>query len=1013
MRLKRAIGFCVLSVTSSIWASVAHAAPSLVLPLMRTAYQTNETIPVTVLRDGAQDASDGKLVATLKGDNGSSFSFTFTTAPVGAAGGKATGTQFLNLAGQLLRPGSYTLDVAVDGGTASTKFEVYSDVRYTTYQLINWGNSKAGAEMRTMGESGLGYTLNYGGRPPTYDPDGDLIRAGVDFMPVCTMSGGHQMDLRMDCDWSDPYVIKGGTRRASREAFAGRVYSNFLGVHFYDEPGLTWTKDPKTGEGTPHGVPQQLESFKSAFGKDAPDYHTVNPDDANSAGSWNHWAWWKLSFMDAAWADAKFGVDQVNENFVSATQSQYGWTAFTDGYYFNVARSLDVTSGHGGYHDFGLGYHNPGWFLELSRGRDTSKDNWYLPTWYGNTTPDELRVEQYLSFQVGIQGMMTAPDYEPSTRPQLREAVTETNKMMARLGTIFTTGMKPKTPEVGLLYSMSANIYYQTRDRSLNYAGNNKQNVSSFTYIAGKMIQQPMQTVVDEDIVDGTLAANYKAIVIGGCDYLDPQVVKGLEDFIAGGGKVLNYAGAVEIKGATNLNVTAALPDEASDAYKAIVAEKKWEKLEGYQTISKYMEGAKALADAMRAELDKAGIKPVIVTDAKGLCATKHTFGEVDYYFAVNATPDASTGKRNSLSPVTANVSIDAGDRPIYDAIKGGEVGELKGAAKASLSFIPGEMKVYAATARPIGGVKVGTPVVSTDLTNTHCPISLCLSATVLDNANGVLAGVVPLQITVTDPSGKPRYSLYRATRLGVLELSLPLAANDPAGNWTVSVTELLNNSKGEATFAYAPAARNNAVAGLTHRALMFTGEEKNLFRFARNHQAVTIVPGTGAGEEAAAKRLVATLDPWGIKATIMSVADAGKSRALTEKEASTFVGLEFAGTGQIKPGTENGPLMSGYAVTGPVILVGTPETNEIIKQLQTSRFLPYNAAANALPGAGRGYVAWQRDAIGNMQESVTLIGYDEAGLSEAVGTFYEAIAGLEPLTRWTMPIDGSVSAGK
>jgi len=1012
MRLRRAIGVCVLSVTGSMWSSFAQAEPKLVLPLIRTAYQTNETIPVTLMRDGNADLAAGKMTATLSGADGSKLSFTFDTAAVVAVGGKSTGTQFLNLSGQLLRPGSYTLEVAVDGGTASTQFELFPDVRYTTYQLINWGNSKAGPEMRTMGQSGLGYTLNYGARPPAYDPDGDLIRAGVDFMPVCTMSGGHQMDLRMECDWSDPYVIKGGTRRASREAFAGRVFGNFLGVHFYDEPGLTWWTDPETKQMTPHGIASQLESYRSAFGVEPPSYLKVNPEDPNSAGSWQHWATWKLGFMDAAWADAKFGVDQVNANFISATQSQYGWTAFTDGYYFNVARSMNVTSGHGGYHDFGLGYHNPGWFLELARGRDLSKDTWYLPTWYSNTTPDELRAEQYLSFQVGIQGVMTAPDYEPTTRPPLREAVTETNKAMARLGTIFVTGVKPKTPEVGLLYSMSANIYYQTRDRSLNYAGNNKQKTSAYSYIALKMIQQPFQTVVDEDIVDGTLAGNYKAILIGGVDYLAPEVVKGLEDFIAGGGKVLNYAGTVEIKGATNLKEVPVLPEENSDEYKAIVAEKEWGKLEPFQTVQKHFDASKDLAASIRAELDKAGIKPVIVTDAQGISATKHTLGEVDYYFAVNATPDGSTGKRNSLKAVTASISIDAGEKTLYDAMKGGEAADVK--SKASLSFIPGEMKVYAATPRPIGGVKVGTPIVSVDLTSATCPIKMCVTGTVVDNAGGVLAGVIPLQITVTDPAGKARYTLYRAARLGVIELSLPLAANDPAGTWTVSITELLNNSKGESTFAYTPSPRNNAVAGLTHRALMFAGEEKNLFRFARNHQAVTIVPGTGAGDEAAAKRLQTILDPWGVKATLMSVADAAKPRALSEKEASTWVGLEYAGKGQIKPGTGNGPLMSGYAVTGPVILVGTPESNAIIKQLQTSRFLPFTAAANGLPGAGRGYVAWQRDAIGNMQESITLIGYDEAGLSEAVGSFYEAVAGLEPLTRWVMPIDGSITpAGK
>ena len=43
--------------------------------------------------------------------------------------------------------------------------------------------------------------------------------------------------------------------------------------------------------------------------------------------------------MEAAWKDARFGVEQVKPDFISATQSQYGWNAYADGYYFNVVRS--------------------------------------------------------------------------------------------------------------------------------------------------------------------------------------------------------------------------------------------------------------------------------------------------------------------------------------------------------------------------------------------------------------------------------------------------------------------------------------------------------------------------------------------------------------------------------------------------------------------------------------------------------------------------------------------------
>ncbi len=64
------------------------------------------------------------------------------------------------------------------------------------------------------------------------------------------------------------------------------------------------------------------------------------------------------------------------------------------------------------------------------------------------------------------------------------------------------------------------------------------------------------------------------------------------------------------------------------------------------------------------------------------------------------------------------------------------------------------------------------------------------------------------------------RYDLYRATDNGVCAMSLPLAANDAAGKWSVAVKELLSSTVGSAGFSYSPAAQCGAVAGKTHRAV-------------------------------------------------------------------------------------------------------------------------------------------------------------------------------------------------
>ncbi len=383
-----------LTLAAPVW---SHAGGlQLVLPLGRTAYQDNEWIPITVVGRSTAPGAAGELALTLAGADGSRLLFAFPGRPAGAAASGAV--EHLRVNGALLRPGAYAIELACGADSARTNITLWSHLRRTDFKLINWRQAQAKDQL-AQGEDSLGFNLcyaNYGGQSSQ-----DFIRAGVDCTACCVMSGGHQMDLRQECDWSDPYVIRGGTRRVVKRAFMDRTWPNVLGVHFYDEPGLTWSQDPQTGVSTPHAVPWQLRQYEAAFGRPMLDWKSVDAADPEQAARWGEWARWKLGFLDAAWQDAQFGVRAVEPGYVSLTQSQYGYSAFSDGYYFNVARSLPITSGHGGYHDFGPGYFNPVLFLELARARDYAKPDWYLPTWYGNTTADQFRLEQYLCFQCG------------------------------------------------------------------------------------------------------------------------------------------------------------------------------------------------------------------------------------------------------------------------------------------------------------------------------------------------------------------------------------------------------------------------------------------------------------------------------------------------------------------------------------------------------------------------------------------------------------------------------------
>ncbi|MBI3921464.1 MAG: hypothetical protein HY318_08620, partial [Armatimonadetes bacterium] len=390
-----------------------------------------------------------------------------------------------------------------------------------------------------------------------------------------------------------------------------------------------------------------------------------------------------------------------------------------------------------------------------------------------------------------------------------------------------------------------------------------------------------------------------------------------------------------------------------------------------------------------------------------GIVAARHVSGDVEYVFAVNATYDAIKGERNSIAPATVMIRLPSDGRPVYDAVLGGqEIGfagrgpDLSGLFR----FGPGQMRVFARTARPIRGVSVTLPTVVRDYTSIRAPLHVDFSAMVVMavDDNGLLSGSVPLSIKIADPSGTVRYDLLRATDDGVCRMSLPLACNDPSGRWIVSVQELLSNTVGKTEFFLENARDVSAVAGASPRAVSFSDDRDKIFRLVRNSKALVIVTGASDYNDAAAQRLANSLKPWNVKCALIKSAEV-KPRDLSEEEARTFVGIDYRASGQIKAGRDNPHDLVGYDVSGPVVLLGNSQDNALIDTVLKHKALPY-APSPDFPGRGHGMMAWQLDIVGQSIESVCLIAYDAEGMSEAVGSFYEAAAGIDPLTPLVFP---------
>ncbi len=614
-----------------------------------------------------------------------------------------------------------------------------------------------------------------------------------------------------------------------------------------------------------------------------------------------------------------------------------------------------------------------------------------------------------------LQGLISPPDIDPGSTPEQSTAaqgVVESNHLLQRLGPIFNT-MPLTRPPVALLFSLSQFLHAQTLDRKVCYAHETPhgRNVS-LVYLAGKLRQYQFLPVLDEDVRDGTLAAHHKALILTSIDHLDGEVIAGVEQFARLGGLVLMTADTtVPIQGAVKLDAAPAWPD--AERIAALQKSGQGDAANQLMRMRQALEGARRLADAISPRLEQAGIYPPLTSTEPGIVVTRHAAGDVEYLFAVNATHDPSGDPMLGLKAARTTLGLPKDARPVYDAVGGCRAAAFveQGAwLRAELAFGPGQMRVFARTARSIGSVAVGSPTLRRDYTLAQAPLRVEFSAAVLDDKAGILSGSIPLEIVLTDPLGATRYDLYRATQGGVLTLGLPLGLNDPPGAWTITVTDLLSSRSGSTGFELPATPACSGAAGLVRRAVHWPADRDRIFRFFREHNQVTLVKGRSDFNTPAAERLGKLLEPWNIVCSVVSEAQANQPRALTEDEARTWIGLDFAGRDAIQPGSSNAPVQAGYALRGPVILLGTPADNALIRFVAEQQFLPFAPDAAAMPGPGRGYVAWQREAIGVNQESIALIAFDAAGMDEAVGTLDEFLAGLEPLTPLAMPRSSAIT---
>ena len=447
--------------------------------------------------------------------------------------------------------------------------------------------------------------------------------------------------------------------------------------------------------------------------------------------------------MEAAWKQSAFEAKYVDPKFIAATQSVYGWYCYSDGYDFNISRQLSVTCGHTEY-DSGPGRHLfSAFYAEMGHARDTQKPYWCLPIWNAGSPSGYYRLEQYSHFHDRPAGDGDQPVLQlcqPARKVPESDGLFESNYLMSHFGTVFTT-MPAEHQQVALLWSLDNNLYHAAECINTDFSkatGRNSIVKLNKTYLAGKMLHIPFDPVVDQDILDGTVAANHKVILLVGIDYLDAKIISALEDYIANGGTVLVSDDCkVQITGATKLGM-------ACDVEKFTQTDA--------SDIPGLIKEIPPFAHALNARFQALGIQPVMGCDnpahhRRPACQRRYRVPvRAEWDLQLSPKLDPKKDKFDSLTaiPATATLTLPADGRPVYDAVRGGKVSELSEEAKThtlsgKFRFGAGQLRIFARTARPIGGVQLTTPMLSRDYLAATDPITVTFTATLVDDTKGAV----------------------------------------------------------------------------------------------------------------------------------------------------------------------------------------------------------------------------------------------------------------------------------
>jgi hypothetical protein len=683
-----------------------------------------------------------------------------------------------------LKAGTYEV-IANDGKPVvplppSVGFAVHRDEHPSAYFIGSWMQTTADAPTVAAKGGWMYFTSDLiwasARKPGPDDIVERYVAARMKPFSMCVMGGGHQLDMDLMNDWSDPWVQRAVTWKMGLAALSNRVYPAG-GIHAFDEPGLTWWPIGRDAKGhvtstSPFSTPVPREEFELLTGVEIPSgpLPETLPRYVERMSAWLDFIAMRLKYLEQAWWAAVTAVRQVHPRFLTINQvaSSYAPGLVTDGVDNRMNRPYQVVSGHGGYSEGGS------WAPLVSAraydGWSWDRPHYYLPMW-GSFDYAQMRQEVWLPWSTKLEGIQYDPHHEWNLAGSYGDSravleIAEVNRRLAIVGDIMRRMPRTLAPVAVLMshtqsaYDLAMGVEPTQAEAADPAAKASRRSAHRAQVIA--LMKLALSTGVAPNWIDeyevvtkgAAFLRQWKVVYCPGLAIAKPELRDTLERYVVAGGRLVQGTGdELQLAGATRVpyaDAGAALPPQAGFP-RSDYAERK-ERLERAPGF------ARDLA-AWCGQEEYASHAP-----PNAMLMNVQRAGSATYLLFANNSQDPTDARHTQLAPIPFATTIDVPTWGVlYDLLEGGTVAAPLG--KAPLHLAAGDGACWLHLPAAPGPVRLA--------------VSLVPSVWALDvDVAWGSAGYLPFRLRIVDPSGNVTLELLRAT---TPEDSVPLSYGDDA----------------------------------------------------------------------------------------------------------------------------------------------------------------------------------------------------------------------------------------